>query len=442
MFFDLMTRHKKDHTSPQKMGKSVMDTLSPHDASNETAFYLSSTNVSTFVKGLPAKTQLALRSLAQLESGSLTLQMPDKRIVKAVGKTPGPDATLILHNWNIVHKALTSSTIGVAEAYMDGDWESPDVTAFLELLVVNEHVGNSVTNYARGLLVTFEKLRHWWRSNSRGQAKKNISAHYDLGNDFYAQWLDKTMTYSSALFEDGANDLASAQTAKYRTLAEAAGIKRGDNVLEIGCGWGGFAEYAASELDCHVTGLSLSREQLKYAEERLAKLGLSDKVDFKYQDYRDENGVYDSVISIEMFEAVGEAYWPVYFDKIKQCLKQGGKAALQVITITPENYATYRQNPDFIQRYIFPGGMLPSDDALPDLGKAAELKTVSNREFGLDYARTLAEWREEFWANWATIAPLGFDERFKRLWEFYLFYCEAGFRAGNINVRQIVYENT
>lgn len=403
--------------------------------------YLSSENVSAFVKGLPAKAQIALRSLVKLRFGTLILQVPDGRRVTIKGKATGPEATLILHNWNLLHKALTNATIGLGESYVDGDWESPDVTTLLTLLAINQDVGDTIANHARGLLRLFERMRHWWRSNSKTQAKKNISAHYDLGNDFYSHWLDETMTYSSALYEDGATDLASAQRDKYKALAEATGVQPGDRILEIGCGWGGFAEYAAKELDCHVTGLSLSQEQLKYAQERLDKLGLSHKVEFKYQDYRDETEKYDRVISIEMFEAVGEKYWRTYFDKVKDCLKPGGKAGIQVITINPVNYAHYKNNPDFIQRYIFPGGMLPADDAIEELGAVSGLSTVSNRAFGLDYAKTLAEWRETFWDKWELVQPLGFDDRFKKLWEFYLYYCEAGFISRSINVRQIVYSN-
>lgn len=404
--------------------------------------YLSQDNVAAFVKGLPARAQIALRSLVKLKFGTLTLQMPDGRRVTIKGTTEGPEATLVLHNWNLIHKALTNATIGVGESYVDGDWESPDVTTLLMLLSMNHHnVGDTISNHARGLIRLFERMRHWWRSNSKTQAKKNISAHYDMGNDFYSHWLDETMTYSSALYEDGANDLASAQRDKYKALAEATGVQPGDRILEIGCGWGGFAEYAAKELDCHVTGLSLSQEQLNYAQARLDKLGLSHKVEFKYQDYRDETEKYDRIISIEMFEAVGEKYWRTYFDKVKDCLKPGGKAGLQIITIEPKSYEHYRNNPDFIQRYIFPGGMLPADNAIEELGAVAGLSTTSNREFGLDYARTLAEWRETFWDKWELIQPMGFDARFKKLWEFYLYYCEAGFRVGSINVRQIVYSN-
>ena len=400
---------------------------------------LSTDNLSTYLRGLPAKAKMALRGLLHMGHGRLSIRMPDGRSVLIEGRADGPEATLILHNWNLAHRALTGGTIGVAESYIDGDWESPDVTAFLELFLVNVEVGDTLAGGARGIARVVELVRHWLRSNSRGQARKNISAHYDLGNEFYSKWLDGTMTYSSALYADGANDLESAQTAKYRALAQAAGLKAGDHVLEIGCGWGGFAEYAASEIGCRVTGLTISKEQLAFARQRIEKAGLSDKVEFRFQDYRDETGRYDGVVSIEMFEAVGEKYWPTYFSKVRECLKPGGKAGLQIITIKPEAYETYRANPDFIQRYVFPGGMLPTENHLTSLGEAAGLNMVGHRAFGPDYGRTLAEWRERFWNVWDEVQPMGFDLRFKRLWEFYMYYCEAGFRSGHINVRQVVY---
>ena len=391
------------------------------------------------IRGLPAKARFALKRLMTIKRGVLLITLPEGRTLRIEGETEGPQAHLVLRNWNIANRALASGTIGVAETYMDGDWESPDVTSFLEFFIVNMSIGDRFSNGAQGVLRLIERIRHWMRSNTKTQAQKNISALYDLGNAFYEKWLDETMTYSSALFEDGANDLPGAQKQKYRALAKAAGIKPGDHVLEIGCGWGGFAEFAAGELGCRVTGLTISKEQLAYARARIEKAGLSDKVDFKFQDYRDETGKYDAVISIEMFEAVGERYWPVYFDKLRDCLKPGGRAGLQIITIRPEAYANYRSSPDFIQRYIFPGGMLPSEDHLSDLGQKSGLRIVGERAFGLDYARTLAAWREKFRAAWGSIVPLGFDERFRKLWEFYLHYCEAGFRAGHINVRQVVY---
>ncbi len=401
---------------------------------------LSAENISRVLKGLPAKAQMSLRSLAYMQKGSLSLTLPDGRTVLVRGKAAGPDASVTLKNWNLPQRALTGGTIAVAESYMDGDWESPDVGTFLELFLVNADVGRHFANGARGLLLILEKFRHWMNANTKAGSKRNISAHYDLGNAFYKEWLDPSMTYSSALYSTGANDLQSAQKAKYRALADAIGIKPGDHVLEIGCGWGGFAEFAASEIGCRVTGLTISREQLAFATERMKKAGLEDKVTLKFQDYRDETGQYDHVVSIEMFEAVGEKYWPTYFSKLRQCLKPGGRAGLQIITIKPESYREYRSNPDFIQKYVFPGGMLPTREHLADLGRKVGLKLSGDFGFGLDYARTLAEWREKFWSVWDRIEPLGFDERFKRLWEFYFFYCEAGFRAGNIDVRQVVYK--
>jgi cyclopropane-fatty-acyl-phospholipid synthase len=337
---------------------------------------------------------------------------------------------------------MTSGTIGVAETYMDGDWQSPDITAFLELFLINGEAAEKYSNGRKGIMRVFERIRHWMNTNTKTGSKRNISAHYDLGNDFYKQWLDPTMTYSSALYSTGANDLQSAQNAKYRALAEATGIRPGDHVLEIGCGWGGFAEFAASEMNCKVTGLTISREQLAFAEERIRKAGLADRVELRFQDYRDEKGLYDRIVSIEMFEAVGEKYWPAYFSKLRECLKPGGKAGLQIITIKPEAFDQYRSNPDFIQKYVFPGGMLPTQDHLAELGRRVDLSLVKDFGFGLDYARTLAEWRERFWNVWERVRPMGFDERFKRLWEFYLFYCEAGFRAKNIDVRQVVFSRS
>ncbi|WP_245451560.1 SAM-dependent methyltransferase [Georhizobium profundi] len=400
---------------------------------------LTADNVAAFMRGLPARAQVTLKALVNMNYGALNVRMPDARTFRVEGAKPGPEATVVLHNWNLPQRAFMRGTIGVGESYMDHDWDSPDVTAFLELFLVNMDLGEKYATGGRGILQLFDKLRHWLNINTRSQSKRNIAAHYDLGNAFYKEWLDTTMTYSSALYQTGANDLQSAQTAKYRALAEATGIGPNDHVLEIGCGWGGFAEFAASEIGCKVTGLTISREQLAYAEERIQKAGLSDRATFKFQDYRDETGVYDRIISIEMLEAVGEKFWATYFGKLRDCLREGGRAGIQAITIASAVFPMYRSQPDFIQRYVFPGGMLPTNDHLRTYGDEAGLTIVGNRAFAADYARTLAEWRERFWARWETIRPLGFDERFKRLWEFYLFYCEAGFRAENINVRQVVY---
>lgn len=400
---------------------------------------LTTANFSGRTRRLPLRARMVLRGLLGLETGTLAMTVPDGQTFVIQGRTEGPRASVRLNNWNLVHRAVSAGTIGVAESYMDGDWDSPDAGAFLELFLVNTNVGRTYANGPRGLLLLVEKFRHWLNANTRRGAKRNISAHYDLGNEFYSQWLDPTMTYSSALYSRGANDLGSAQVAKYRALAEATGIGPNDHVLEIGCGWGGFAEFAAGEIGCKVTGLTISRQQLAFARERIAKAGLADRVELKFQDYRDETGTYDRIVSIEMFEAVGERYWQAYFAKLSECLKPGGRVGLQIITILQEAYAEYRANPDFIQKYVFPGGMLPTREHLSSLGRQVGLAMASDIGFGHDYARTLAEWRHRFWAAWERIVPLGFDERFRKLWEFYFYYCEAGFRARNIDVRQVVY---
>jgi cyclopropane-fatty-acyl-phospholipid synthase len=400
---------------------------------------LSTDNLSAYLRGLPAKAKIALRGLLHMAHGRLSIRMPDGRMVLIEGRSEGPDATLILHNWNLAHRALTGGTIGVAESYIDGDWESPDVTAFLELFLVNVEVGDNLASGARGIARVVELIRHWLRSNSRSQARKNISAHYDLGNAFYSKWLDETMTYSSALYSDGANDLASAQTAKYRALAEAAGLKAGDHVLEIGCGWGGFAEFAASEIGCRVTGLTISNEQLAFARERIEKAGLSDKVDLRFQDYRDETGSMTPIVSIEMFEAVGEKYWPAYFSKVRQCLKPGGAPACRS---SPSNRKPMRITapiPISSSATSSPAACCPPKTISSPLARPPSLKWSA---IAPSVRTTAALWRNGASASghaWEEIQPMGFDLRFKRLWEFYMYYCEAGFRSGHINVRQVVY---
>jgi cyclopropane-fatty-acyl-phospholipid synthase len=410
------------------------------DLASERAFRLDNSNFADFARDLPAKARMVLQAAISLPFGSLTARLPDGRTISVGGNGPGPDAKLVLNNWKLPARAFAGGTIGVAESYMDGDWESPDVTTFLELFVVNQEAGEKVAGGASWLIMTLQRIRHWFNDNTKSGSKRNIQAHYDLGNAFYRQWLDPSMTYSSALYQTGANDLESAQAAKYRALARDTGIGPSDHVLEIGCGWGGFAEFAAREIGCKVTGLTISREQHDFARERMAKAGLADKVQIKFQDYREETGKYDRIASIEMFEAVGEKYWPTFFGKVKDCLKPGGTAGMQIITINEGAFDTYRKRPDFIQRYVFPGGMLPTPAILRSLGADHGLSFLRERVFPQDYARTLADWRQRFWASWDRIVPLGFDDRFKKLWEFYLHYCEAGFRAEYIDVRQVVYK--
>ncbi len=400
---------------------------------------LDASNLSKVATGLPAQARAMLSALVHLPRGSLRVTLPDGRSFFVGGKAPGPNAEVRLRNWKLPRRALLGGTIGLAESYVDGDWESPDVTSFLELFVVNQEEGDRLAGGTSWLLNALQKLRHWMNTNTLRGSKRNIAAHYDLGNAFYKEWLDPSMTYSSALFGTGANDLETAQAEKYRALARDTGIGPNDHVLEIGCGWGGFAEFAAREIGCRVTGLTISREQFDFASQRIAKAGLAGKVQFKLQDYREETSRYDRIASIEMFEAVGEKYWPMFFDRIKVCLKPGGAAGLQIITINENAFPAYRAKPDFIQRYIFPGGMLPTPAILRRLGTDHGLASVKERVFAHDYARTLHEWRERFHASWARIRPLGFDERFRKLWEFYLHYCEAGFRSEYIDVRQVVF---
>jgi len=417
------------------MSAHQQDVAPPNDA-----IRLDENNMTDVLRGLPARVRMILKATTRLALGSLKITMPDGRKLLVAGNGPGPAAELVLNNWKMPGRAFTGGTIGLAESYMDGDWTSPDVTSFLELFVVNVETGEKVAGGSGWLTNAVQRLRHWLNENTQSGSKKNISAHYDLGNEFYSSWLDPTMTYSSALYATGANDLESAQNAKYRALARDTEIGPDHHVLEIGCGWGGFAEFAAREIGCKVTGLTISREQYDFATQRIAKAGLSEKVKIKLQDYRDEQGRYDRLASIEMFEAVGEKYWPTFFGKVKSSLKSGGIAGLQIITINEAAFETYRARPDFIQRYVFPGGMLPTPSILRSLGPEHGLAYLRERVFPQDYARTLAEWRHRFWSSWDKIRPLGFDERFKRLWEFYLYYCEAGFRAEYIDVRQVFYK--
>jgi cyclopropane-fatty-acyl-phospholipid synthase len=396
-------------------------------------------NVGNITKTLPLHVSSVLKALTKIEVGSLTATLPNGKRYRVKADVPGPNGDITLYNWNLPKRALISGSIGVAESYMDRDWDSSDVTTFLELFISNYDLGEEMTS-PNFIQIALERLRHWMNANSKRGSKKNISAHYDLGNEFYSLWLDKSMTYSSAIYEKDTNSLEAAQQAKYRSLVERIGVSNGDKILEIGCGWGGFAEYVAKNTDAHLTGLTISKEQLEFARKRIFDAGLNEKVELKFQDYRDEKGVYDKIASIEMFEAVGEKYWPSYFGKLQSCLKSGGKAGLQIITITDRSFEKYRSTPDFIQKYVFPGGMLPSPSKLSELGSKFGLTEETPRIFGQDYARTLAEWRIAFWGKWEQIKTMGFDDRFKRMWEFYMHYCEAGFNAGNIDVRQVFYE--
>ena len=380
-----------------------------------------------------------IKIISKLRYGRLHLTMPDGNQYQFEGSEQGPDADMTIHSHNAIKRMMADGKMGFCEAFMVAEITSHDPAALVELAVMqNDYVE---ANLKFSVIKTqLRKLMHYRNNNSKTGSRKNISYHYDLGNSFYDKWLDRSMTYSSAYFERETDDLKTAQEAKYRRLAEMVGLKRGDRVLEIGCGWGGFAEFAASHYDVHITGITISQEQYDYAVARIEKAGLSDKVTLKLTDYRDVTEQFDKIVSIEMFEAVGEAYWPTYFSTLSRCLHQGGKAALQVITIDDAIFDDYKREPDFIQQYIFPGGMLPSVPRLDIPLKSAGLKLVEDNGFGLHYARTLKEWRDRFLAAWPEISDTGFDQRFKRMWELYLAYCEGGFRAGSIDVRHMLIE--
>ena len=348
---------------------------------------------------------------------------------------------MTVHSYRFAWRLMKGGDIGIAEAYLRKEWDTPDLTQFLYIFCINHDLISPLFEQKTAMRVV-QTLQHWFRRNTRAQAKRNIFAHYDIGNTFYKSWLDSSMTYSSALFEEGTNDLTAAQQNKYRRLAEALNLQPDQTVLEIGCGWGGFAEFAAKTYGVKVVGLTISQEQREFALKRIFDAGLSERVEIRFQDYRDERGQYDRIASIEMIEAVGEQFWPKYFSQLRDRLLPGGLAGIQAITIRDSMFQSYRREVDFIQRYVFPGGMLPSPAVLKSLGERFGIPVIRERIFGQDYARTLATWRDNFRQAWPNLKPLGFDERFRRLWEYYLSYCEAGFLSGNIDVRQVIFSKS
>jgi cyclopropane-fatty-acyl-phospholipid synthase len=387
-----------------------------------------------------AATGPSLRALlwlaGRIDQGCLTLTLPDGSQRTFTGRLPGPQAALTIHRPRLARRLLAGGAIGLAESYMDGDWDSPDLTALLHLAGQNE--AGAFARAGRGGFLTrlSGRILHTLRANTRAGSRRNIARHYDLGNDFYRLWLDDSMTYSAGIFDRDDDDLGVTQRRKFARLADIAGLQPGQHVLEIGCGWGGFAAYAAGERGCRVTAVTISPSQHAFAAERLTRLGLNDRVDLRLMDYRDIDGRFDAIVSIEMLEAVGERYWPLYFDRLYRHLRPGGRAALQVITIDEDAWDGYKREPDFIQRYIFPGGMLPRRSTLHDLMAGAGLQLVDDCGFGRDYALTLRDWHQRFEAAWPEITAQGFDDRFRRMWRYYLAYCEAGFWLGRIDVRQ------
>ncbi|MCZ3382044.1 cyclopropane-fatty-acyl-phospholipid synthase [Kosakonia sp. SOY2] len=338
-------------------------------------------------------------------------------------------------------RLLTGGSLAAAEAWIAGDWETSQLTALLQILALNSRVLGRLESGFRWLSRPVERLRHWTRRNHRQQARENIAAHYDLGNAFYAQFLDENLLYSSALFADDNQDLADAQQAKMARLCEQLALTPADHLLEVGTGWGAMAEYAARHYGCRVTTTTLSQEQYRWASERIARAGLQDRVQVLLCDYRDLTGEFDKLVSIEMIEAVGQRYLPTFFKTCQARLRPGGKMALQAITIQDQRYRDYSKSVDFIQRYIFPGGFLPSITAMNDLMTRHTDFVIRNLfDMGPDYARTLAHWRQRFNHAWQEIEKLGFDNRFRRMWLYYFGYCEAGFNARTISVVQLTAE--
>ena len=396
-------------------------------------------NVLTTTKGqtgLPRYFASAFDIISRLERGRLDFHLPDGRTFRAEGPKPGPVAEVTVHDPEIFARLVRDGDLGFSEAYVDGGWTTPDLQGLMDLVQIgNAAVYDAFPGF--GFVRAYERMRFWLQNNSRKQAKKNIAHHYDLGNEFYKLWLDDSMTYSSALFRTGQESLEKAQEQKYAALIDQMGAKPGEHILEIGCGWGGFAEYAAGKRGLKVTGLTISQAQCDYAVARMQRAGLSDQVQIKLQDYRDETGVYDGIASIEMFEAVGEKYWPVYFDAVMQRLRPGARATLQIITVQDARYEVYRKSVDFIQKYIFPGGMLPSPSVLRDQVEQAGLRVMGSVEFGKSYSQTLRRWHDDFNGRWGEVKTLGFDDRFRRMWNFYLTSCAAAFEGGNCDVTQI-----
>lgn len=373
------------------------------------------------------------RLLRQLAMGSLSVVTPEGRRLVGRGPLPGPEATLVLHRWRALRRLVTGGDIAFSQAYIAGDWSSPDLPALIELAAHNLPVLAGRVD-ALAPVRLWNRLCHALKSNSKTGSRRNIAFHYDLGNDFYRAWLDAGMCYSSAVAIEPGQTLEQAQQARLARIVDMLEVRPGQRVLEIGCGWGALAA-ALAQAGTAITGITLSREQLAHAQAMIAAdPALAGRAELRLQDYRDVAERYDRVVSIEMLEAVGEAYWPTYFAKLRACLEMGGTAVLQVITITEDRFEAYRRNTDFIQRHIFPGGMLPTKGHIAEQARLAGLELVENRCFGLGYAQTLAEWRARFLTAWPQIEALGFDADFRRLWEYYLAYCEGGFRAGAIDV--------
>jgi cyclopropane-fatty-acyl-phospholipid synthase len=376
-----------------------------------------------------ALVRLLRRFVGRIEAGSLSLELPSGRQVTLGGERSGRNAHIAVHRWRALARVGFSGDIGFAEALADGDCSSRDLKTLLLWAMDNSGAHGTVGDGLRPSQF-MSRLRHALHANTKRNSRSNIAAHYDLGNAFYGAWLDAGLNYSSGIYPNPDMSLDTAQLSKNERIAELLDVRGGESVLEIGCGWGALAQHLATQHSCKITGLTLSAEQLAYARDRLS----GTNANILLQDYRDATGSFDRIASIEMIEAVGENFWSAYFGKIAACLKRDGTAVLQAITIDEGRYAAYRRRPDFIQLCIFPGGMLPTKSIIAAEARRAGLCVTQSQYFGLSYARTLAEWRTRFDRAWPTIKDLGFDERFRRLWDYYLVYCEAGFEAGWVDV--------
>jgi cyclopropane-fatty-acyl-phospholipid synthase len=398
-----------------------------------------SLNASLHLNNAPWHARQVIHLLQEIEHGCLHLELPNGMELTVGQGTP--DAYLTFSQWSAFRDVLSKGDIGFAEGYISGAWHTPDLAGVLGLLANNRSALDQAI-YGRWWGRLYSRLRHLLNANTKQGARRNIASHYDLGNDFYARWLDPSMTYSSARFDgDLGLSLEAAQARKYQHMLELLDLPDGQSLLEVGCGWGGFAEHAARTAQHRVRGITLSREQLDYARVRILEAGLSDQCSFDLQDYREERRQYDGIVSIEMFEAVGESYWPDYFATLKRSLREGGRAVVQTILIDDALFERYRSGSDFIQQYVFPGGMLPSTRRFTAEAARAGLAVTRQEHFGPDYAETLQRWRKTFHAEADAVRRLGFDERFMRIWHFYLAYCEAGFRAGSIDVAQFRLEH-
>lgn len=375
-------------------------------------------------------TKLFLDTMSKVRKGSIVIKTSDGDFFNFRGPENGEDVTIVIHSWKFAEELFMKGDIGLGEAYIDGHWDCEHINKLINFGIQNK---SEFEKIIRGsfLKILFYRAKHLLNRNSKKGSEKNIHAHYDIGNSFYSLWLDPSMTYSSAIILDENEDLQLAQMRKYQSVLDKLNLKSGDHILEVGCGWGGFLEYAANK-GIKVTGVTISREQYDFACKRLANF--TDLVDVKYQDYRDINGKYDHVVSIEMFEALGEQYWQQYFSKLYSLLKPGGKLVVQSITINNKDFKTYRKGTDFIQQYIFPGGMLPSPEVFKVTSQKVGFIYENEMSFGLDYAITLKKWEEAYLLQLDKIKSLGFDNKFLRTWSFYLKYCQGAFEAEQISV--------